>query len=66
MVQSIAMIYQHFNLGTQLKCFKYSYLNLIILFNITHSFAHSSMVQYIAKYHNQFNYLSIICLHTVK
>ena len=41
MIPSIAMLYQYFNSGTQLKSFKYCYLPLIILFNITHLFTHS-------------------------
>ena len=39
MVPSIAMLYQYFNLGTQLKSFKYYLSTLIILFNITHLLA---------------------------
>ena len=37
MVLSILILYYLVNLGMQLKSFKYSYLPLIILFNITHS-----------------------------
>ena len=33
MVQRIAMLYQYFSLGAQLKNFKYCYLTRIILFN---------------------------------
>ena len=51
LVPSIAMLYQYFNLGIQLKSFKYCYLTLIILFNITHSFAHNQIVPIIAMYH---------------
>ena len=35
------MLYQYFNLGLQLESLNYCYLTLKILFNITHSFAHS-------------------------
>ena len=35
---SIAMLYQYFNLGTQLKSFNNYNLTIIILFNISYSF----------------------------
>ena len=38
MFPSITILYQYFNLVTQLKGFKYCYLTLMILFNITLSF----------------------------
>ena len=40
MVPRTAMFYQLFYLATQIKSVKYYYLAQMILFNITHSFAH--------------------------
>ena len=65
MVPSIAMLYQYFNFGTQLKSFKYCLSTLIIPFNITYSFTQSEIDTSIAMDNKQFNQ-TVICLHTVK
>ena len=45
----------HFFFGTKWDGFKDYCFILIILFNITHVFAHSYIVPHIIMYHKQFN-----------